>query len=129
VRLFSSVLRREADGRHFLVTPSEKILVQVADAPFRAVEMEVRGDGALQEITFRTNVDELVRADVEHPLRFAADANGGLRPYLRVRGGLDALLTRALTMDLIALAVPVDERVFAIRSHGATFRFDAGGSC
>lgn len=127
VRLFSNVLRREHDGRHFLVTPGEKILVQVADAPFLAVEMEVHGQGTRQEIVFRTNVDDIVRAGVDHPIHFVVDATGGLRPYVRIRGGLDALLTRALTIDLVALAEPVDEDRLAVWSGGAAFVLDAAG--
>ena len=71
VRLFSTVLRKDADGRTFLVTPVEKLGITVEDAPFQAVEMsrEVGDDGP--RLTFRTNVgDIVVAADCEHPLRF-----------------------------------------------------------
>jgi uncharacterized protein len=106
VKLFSRVLRRDADGRHFLVTPVEKVDVAVADAPFLAVEMEVKGEGAAQELIFRTNVDDVVRCGADHPLRFVEEAgSGGLKPYLLVRGRLEALVTRALYYDLVELAV------------------------
>ncbi len=62
VKLFASVLRKDADGRHYLVTPAEKVDVEVADAPFLAVEMEVRGSGRDQSLVFRTNVDDIVTA-------------------------------------------------------------------
>ena len=104
VKLFASILRREADGRIVLVTPVERVGITVEDAPFIAVEMAVEGDGPTRRIAFRTNVDDLVPVDAEHTLRFAEDAAGGLRPYLHVRGDLWALLTRALTHDLLALA-------------------------
>ncbi|MDX2199516.1 MAG: DUF1285 domain-containing protein [Phycisphaerae bacterium] len=122
VHLFARVLRRDADGRHYLVTPAEKVDVAVADAPFLAVEMEVRGDGAARGIMFRTNVDDVVAVGAAHPLRFAVDpANGGLKPYVRVRGRLEALVSRALVMDLVALAAPGDGGRLQIESCGMRF--------
>lgn len=106
VRLFSRVLRKDADGKHYLVTPVEKVDVAVDDAPFLAVEMEVAGVDREQALTFRTNVDDVVRCDGEHPLRFVPQPHsGGLKPYLLVRGRLEALVTRAVYYDLVALAV------------------------
>ncbi len=106
VRLFSRILRRDADGKYYLVTPVEKVDVAVADAPFLAVEMEVAGHGADQRLTFRTNVDDVVIAGPEHPLKFVLEpSSGGLKPYVRVRGRLDALVTRAVYYDLMELAV------------------------
>jgi uncharacterized protein len=113
VKLFASVLRKDADGRTYLVTPAEKVDVAVADAPFLAVEMQVRGAGRAQELIFRTNVDDVVRCGAEHPMRFAEQRpGGGLKSYVLVRGRLEALLTRALLYDLAALAVEetVDQR-------------------
>jgi len=105
VKLFAGVLRKDADGRHYLVTPAERVDVVVEDAPFLAVEMEVRGKARAQELIFRTNVDDIVMVDAGHPLRFIVDAaSGGLKPYLGVRGRLEALLTRAVSYDLIELA-------------------------
>lgn len=105
VRLFSRVLRRDADGRHYLVTPVEKVDVQVADAPFLAVEMTVEGRGEAQTLTFRTNVDDIVACGPANPMRFAKEpATEGLKPYLLVRGRLEALVTRALYYDLVELA-------------------------
>src|SRR5262249_45104377 len=81
VKLFASVLRKDADGRHYLVTPAEKVDVMVADAPFLAVEMELRGEGETQALVFRTNVDDIVTAGAEHRLRFVSQApGGGLKP-------------------------------------------------
>lgn len=105
VKLFARVLRKDADGRTYLVTPAEMVDVSVADAPFLAVEMAVEGEGRARAITFRTNVDDLVPLGPAHPLRVGEDVAGGLKPYVCVRGRLDALLTRALTYDLAELAV------------------------
>lgn len=123
VRLFSRVLRRDLDGRHFLVTPVEKVDVAVADAPFLAVEMEVSGSGQGRELIFRTNVDDVVRCGPEHPLRFAPQArSGGLKPYLLVRGRLEALVTRALYYDLVEMAVEDEAGRLGVWSGGAFFR-------
>ncbi|MFD1304098.1 DUF1285 domain-containing protein [Methylobacterium marchantiae] len=103
VKLFSSILRREPDGRMVLVTPVESVGIVVDDAPFVAVDMAVDGDGDDRRIAFRTNVDDLVTMDAEHALRFEESDDGGLRPYIHVRRGLWALLTRAVTYDLLAL--------------------------
>jgi hypothetical protein len=103
VRLFASILRKEPDGSTVLVTPVEKVRIQVDDAPFTAVEMAIEGEGEDRRIAFRTNVDDLVAADAAHPLRFE-DGESGLKPYILVRGGLTALVSRALTYDLVDLA-------------------------
>jgi len=122
VKLFAGVLRKDADGRHYLVTPAEKVDVAVDDAPFLAVEMEARGSGREQTLVFRTNVDDIVTAGPEHPLRFAVEpASHGLKPYLLVRGRLEALVTRALYYDLVELAMTDAERGFGIWSGGVFF--------
>lgn len=102
VRLFASILRRDPE-RFVLVTPAERVGIAVEDAPFLAVEMAVAGDGPERTIAFRTNVDDLVHVDAAHPLRFDKDEGGGIKPYVLVRGGLWALVTRALTFDLVEL--------------------------
>jgi hypothetical protein len=107
VKLFASVLRLDSDQKHYLVTPAEKVDVTVDDAPFLAVEMEVRGSGQAQSLIFRTNVDDIVTCDADHPLWFVTEpGSGGLKPYVRVRGRLSALVTRALYYDLVEMAVP-----------------------
>lgn len=124
VRLFSTVLRRDEDGKTYLVTPVEKVGIRVVDAPFLAVEMTVEGEAASQVLTFRTNLGDVVIADAQHPLRFAMAADGGLKPYLLVRGRLEALATRALTQDIAALGevIEVDGvETFCLRSAGAVF--------
>ncbi len=105
VRLFASILRREKDGSHVLVTPVEKLSIEVDDAPFAAVELHGEGVGEEQILTFRTNVGDVVRCDAAHPLIFRAEpVTGGLKPYLGVRDGLEALATRAVMFELVALA-------------------------
>lgn len=103
VKLFSTVLRKDPE-RYVLVTPVERVGIVVEDAPFLAVEMAVEGEGEKRQIAFRTNVDDLVQVDASHPLRFEQDEHGGVKPYVKVRGDLWALVTRALTLDLLALA-------------------------
>jgi hypothetical protein len=105
------------------VTPVEKVGVAVDDAPFLAVEMAGEGAGADRVLTFRTNVGDIVAAGPDHPLRFETEAEtGGLKPYLAVRNGLEALATRSLAFDLVALG---DERDGApgVWSGGAFFAF------
>ena len=76
VRLFSRILRHDEDGKYYLVTPVEKVGIEVEDAPFIGVEMKRSGAGIDQDIAFRTNVDDWVRADRDHPLRFDEDQIG-----------------------------------------------------
>lgn len=106
VKLFASILRKDDDGRTYLVTPAEKVDVEIEDAPFLAVDMAVTGSGESQKLTFRTNVDDVVTVGEANPMRFVRqDPSGGLKPYIRVRGRLEALATRAVYADLVALAV------------------------
>ncbi|MEZ5773970.1 MAG: DUF1285 domain-containing protein [Hyphomicrobiaceae bacterium] len=131
VKLFASVLRRDGDGRTYLVTPVEKVLVTVEDAPFMAVEMAVDGEGRETRLSFRTNVEDVVTAGPDHPIRFGVDPrSGGLKPYLLVRGRLEALLTRALYYDLVERAV-VETRdgteTLGIWSDGTFFAMAAAG--
>jgi len=123
VKLFSTVLRKDPE-RHVLVTPVERVGIEVEDAPFLAVEMAVEGEGEGRQIAFRTNVDDLVQVGTERPLRFEQDAKGGVKPYVRVRGELWARVTRSLALDLIALgeAGEIDgAATFGVRAGGAFF--------
>ncbi len=123
VRLFSSVLRKDGD-RYVLVTPVEKVGVRVDDAPFLAVEMRLEEDGGGSGLTFRTNVEDVVTVDDQHPLRFEKGAAEGLKPYVRVRDELWALVKRPLFYDLVALGTMErlrDEIWFGVRSRGVFF--------
>lgn len=125
VKLFASILRKDPE-RHVLVTPVERVGIQVDDAPFIAVEMAAKGDGDARSISFRTNVDDVVSVGPDNPLRFERDGEGGLKPYVRVRGDLWALVKRALMYDLVELG---EERPapdggvaeFGVASQGAFF--------
>jgi hypothetical protein len=101
VKLFAGVLRREDDGSYVMVTPGERVGIKVDDAPFVAVEVRRQGQGRDQILAFRTNVDDLVTADADHPIRVAAAANGEPSPYVLVRPGLEALIGRAVFYQLV----------------------------
>jgi hypothetical protein len=105
VRLFSTILRRDEDGKHYLVTPVEKVGIRVDDAPFTAVRVDRQGEGEGQTLEFTTNVGDIVVADADHPLKVHTDPSDLTpRPYLRVRGRLDALVSRAVFYELVAMA-------------------------
>jgi hypothetical protein len=123
VQLFASIMRKEGD-RYVLVTPVEKVGIKVDDAPFLAVEMRVESDGGEPGLTFRTNVEDMVTVDGEHPLRFERGASEGLKPYVKVRGDLWALVKRALFYDLVALGETqrvANEDWFGVHSSGLFF--------
>jgi hypothetical protein len=125
VRLFSTVLRRDEDGKTYLVTPVEKVGIRVVDAPFVAVEMSVTQREGEQVLTFRSNVGDVVEAGQDHPLRFVIHGgNSELKPYLHIRGRLEALVARAVMYELVALGEVLDidgTAMFSIRSGGVTF--------
>ncbi len=129
VKLFSTVLRRDAEGVHWLTTPVENGRIDVEDAPFIAVELIAEGSGRSQVIRFRTNVDDVVTLDGEHPLRVAEDAARGHepRPYIHVRKGLEARLARAVFYHLVERGQPgdEDESVFGVWSSGRFFPLGA----
>jgi len=104
VRLFSTLLVRDPDGSHSLVTPVEKLAIDVDEAPFVAVEMRNEGTGVDRRIAFRLNTGDLVVAGPDHGIRMAEAADGP-HPYLHVRNGLDALLARAVYYELVELAL------------------------
>ncbi len=123
VQLFASILRRDED-RFVLVTPVERVGIRVDDAPFLAVELIVGHANGAPSLTFRTNVDDLVTVDQDHPLRFERGAAAGLKPYVLVRGGLWALVKRALYYDLAALGRTEErsgEDWFGVWSSGVFF--------
>jgi hypothetical protein len=130
VCLFASVLRREADGKWFLQTPAERGEIDVEDAPFVAVELDWSGDGRQQVLSFRTNVDQVVTAGTEHPIRVSHDITTcEPTPYIRVRPGagslaIEARINRAVYYELVALAVPEwvgCRRMLGVWSQGQFF--------
>jgi uncharacterized protein len=125
VCLFASVLKREPDGSYWLETPAERGRIEVEDVPFVAVELDWTGSGRDQRLSFRTNIDEVVTADAEHPIRVAHDLlTCHPTPYLMVRpggngpgaerggqrgggpSGIEARIGRAVYYELAALAEP-----------------------
>ena len=123
VRLFSTILRREPDGGYVLVTPVEKLDIEVEDAPFQAVEMKVEGSGPATRLAFRLNTGDLVTAGAEHPLRFA-EGGDGPRPYLHVRAGLEALVARPVYYELANLALEGSDEPAGVWSDGAFFALE-----
>ena len=121
VRLFSTILRKDGD-QHVLVTPVERVGISVEDAPFLAVEMEAGADS----LVFRTNLDDVVVVGPAHPLRFEFGEGGGLKPYVRVRGDLWALLTRSLAQDLLAQLIEDADGRLGLASNGAFFALPEG---
>ena len=115
VRLFASILRREADGSYVLVTPGEKLDIIVEDAPFIAVEVKSEGVGETRKLTFRLNTADLVVAGPEHALRFTDT------PYLHVRGGMDAKIARPVYYELANLALEADDTPNGLWSDGVFF--------
>jgi hypothetical protein len=120
VRLFSTVLRREPDGSFVLVTPVEKLDIEVEDAPFVAVEMKAEGAGEAARLAFRLNTGDLITAGKGHELRFV-EGDEGPRPYLHVRGGLEALVARPVFYELADRAVAGADGRAGVWSNGAFF--------
>ncbi len=123
VRLFSTILRREPDGRFVLVTPVEKLDIAVDDAPFVAVELKNEGEGEAMSLAFRLNTGDVVIAGPDRPLRFEAAADGP-HPYISVRGGLDALVARPVYYELAELALAGGDPP-GLWSGGAFFPMEA----
>ncbi len=114
VRAFASLLVRDADGRHWLVTPQEKLAIEVEDAAFMAIDVKRDGDA----LAFRLNTDDLVIAGPDHPIRAAGDPD---RPalYLGVRHGAEARLNRSTYGQLIEIAL--EGKDLSVTSQGARF--------
>ena len=121
VRLFSTVLRREPDGRHVLVTPAEKLDIEVESTAFRAIEMRSEGVGKDRRIAFTLDSGDAVIAGPQHPLSLVATENGP-SPRLLVRHGLEAELTRSVFYELAELALADDSA--GVWSDGAFFPLD-----
>ena len=115
VRLFASILRREADGSYVLVTPAEKLDIVVDDAPFVAVEVKSDGTGHDRNLTFRLNTADLIVAGADHALRFD-DA-----PYIHVRGGMEAKVARPVYYELANIALEEGNGPNGLWSDGIFF--------
>lgn len=124
VRLFASILRREPDGRHVLVTPAEKLDIDVDDAAFVAVEVKSESEGKSRRLAFRLNTGEIVFAGPDNGLDIA-DRGHGPHPYLGVRGGLEALLARPVFYELAELALAEAANPPGLWSDGVFFPLGA----
>ena len=122
VRLFSTILRREG-AQHFLVTPAEKLSIDVDDAPFLAMDMETSGSDGTARIVFRTNVDDFVEADIDHPILLKGE-RALARPYVVVRDGLEALISRPVYYRLAELSVAGPQGRAGVWSNGAFFELE-----
>lgn len=123
VRLFSTILRREADGSYVLVTPVEKLSIEVEDAPFLAVELKTEGKGRERSMAFRLNTGDLVAAGPDNAL-ILRDTLDGPHPYLHVRGGLEALIARSVYYELMNLALDENADPIGLWSNGTFFPLD-----
>ena len=125
VRLFSTILRREPNGDHVLVTPAEKLSIEVEDAPFVAVEVKSEGEGEERSLAFRLNTGDLVVAGPDHPIELKAGADGP-HPYVEVRSGLEALVARPVYYELAELALAEGADPPGLWSGGAFFALEPG---
>lgn len=124
VRLFSTVLRREPDGRHMLVTPVEKLEIEVEVTAFRAIEMTSEGEKRDRRIAFKLDSGDAVMLDADHPLSIGATETGP-SPRLFVRHGLEAELTRPVYYELANIALEEGHRPPGVWSHGTFFPLEA----
>ena len=129
VKLFASVLKRDESGDFWLITPAEMCRIKVDDAPFTAVEMTVQQESHGQDLIFRSNIDEIVTAGPDHPIRVEIDSETGEpSPYIGVRDGLDALIVRSVFYDLVEIGEERDmngRKVLGIESGGMFFEIGA----
>lgn len=123
VRLFSTILRRESDGSYVLVTPVEKLSIEVEDAPFLAVELKSEGEGRSRALAFRLNTGDLIAAGPGNPL-VIRETPDGPHPYLHVRGGLEALVNRSVYYELMNVALDEASDPVGLWSNGAFYPLD-----
>jgi hypothetical protein len=123
VRLFSTVLRREPDGRHLLVTPVEKLEIDVEATAFRAVELHSEGEGRNRRIALRLDSGDAIIVGPAHPLR-VVETEQGPSPRVLVRHGLEAELVRPVYYELAELALSESDDPAGIWSDGAFFALD-----
>ena len=125
IRLFSTVLRREPDGRHVLVTPAEKLDIEVESTAFRAIELEVEGEGRQRRIAFKLDSGDALILGPGHPL-IIVETEQGPSPRLLVRHGLEAELSRPVYYELAQLALAEGGDPPGVWSDGAFFALGAG---
>jgi hypothetical protein len=123
VRLFSTILRREADGRHVLVTPVEKLDIDVESTAFRAIEMRTEGEGRQRRVAFGLDSGDAVILGPDHPLSLV-DEGHGPSPRVLVRHGLEAELTRPLYYELADIAIAEGHKPAGVWSDGCFFSLE-----
>jgi hypothetical protein len=121
VRLFSTVLRREPNGVHVLVTPVEKLEIEVEATAFRAIEMQTEGSGQGRSIAFKLDSGDVVIAGPANPLSLI-EADHGPSPRLQVRHGLEAELSRPIYYELAEIALAEGHDPIGVFSSGAFFQ-------
>ncbi len=130
IKLFSSIIRKDGD-KYYLVTPAEKVGIQVDDAPFVAVDFETEGSGRSQSVIFTTNVDEKVTASGEKPIRVEREPETGeVSPYVLVRSNLEALIDRKSFYRIVDICTHEHhggESWFGLWSGGTFFPFIPSG--
>ena len=124
-RLFSTVLRREPDGTHVLVTPVEKLAIDVDATAFRAIELQSEGEGRERRVAFRLDSGDVLILGPGHPLKVVKDENGP-SPRLLVRHGLEAELARPVYYELAEIALSEGHEPPGIWSSGAFFPLGPG---
>ena len=125
VKLFSGILRLESDNSYYLVTPVEKVRIQVEDAPFVAVAITKEQSEGVNTVTFRTNLNDEIVLSKENPLSIEIKKNDEPSPYITVRNNLRALISRSVFYELVDLAetIPIDGVPYlAIKSQGEIFK-------
>lgn len=125
VKLFATVLKREADGTYVLETPVEKGRIEVEDVPFVAVELTAEGEGHEQALTLRTNLDEIVTVDADHPIEIRNDPETGHPvPYVLIRDALEARIGRSVYYEMVSLGMEGEgerSHLFGVWSKGSFF--------
>ena len=125
VKLFAGILRLESDNSYYLVTPVEKVRIQVEDAPFVAVAITKEQSEGMNTVTFRTNLNDEIVLSKENPLSIEIKKNDEPSPYITVRNNLRALISRSVFYELVDLAetIPIDGVPYlAIKSQGEIFK-------
>lgn len=120
VRLFSTILRREADGGHVLVTPVEKLGIDVERTAFRAVEMTSEGSGPERRIALALDSGDALIVGRDHPLT-VVEAEHGPSPRVLVRHGLEAELSRPVYYELAEIALAEGAEPAGVWSEGCFF--------
>ena len=132
IQLFASILRKDDDGRTYLVTPVEKIGIQVERAHFIAIRVDKKGEGDDQLLYFTTDMGDVVEAGPDNPIRVETDPDTlEPDPYITIRGRLEAVMTRPVFYELVDYAQEIDTpegRQLGVFSRGTFFPLGPAGA-